>query len=450
MDNENLLEVKLNYVKNSFMNQIKGESIQVVSHFDTDGITSAAIMIKTLKRLDQKFSLTIVKSLTPNFIHSLDKSKITLFLDLASNSFQHIKEANLRKVFIIDHHEVTQEIPENIQIINPNLCEGQKISAAQLTYLFSKKINPNNTDLAKLATIGMIGDQMEKDMDPISHSIINDAKITIKKGLLIYPSTKPLNIVLEYSSDPVIPDVTANPKGVLELLRESGITHSKGKYKSIIDLTEEEMEKLTTAIMLRKPIQINKQLTGNLFLIKMFGKLEDGRELSAKINACSRNGQYGTAIALCLENIQAKKKAESIHIKHKQNLISGIKYIQDAPRIKGEGYCIINAKDKVKDTIIGTITSIISNSNEFESGTILISMAEDKENQKIKISARASGKPPKNLREFLSSIMKNFQGEVGGHEFAAGCSIEKEKISEFIEHVQLHFSSPPIQQISSN
>ncbi len=30
-------------------------------------------------------------------------------------------------VFIIDHHEITQEIPENIEIVNPELYNKQKI-----------------------------------------------------------------------------------------------------------------------------------------------------------------------------------------------------------------------------------------------------------------------------------------------------------------------------------
>ena len=102
MSTENMLEVKLNFITKSFLEQIKGENIQIVSHFDTDGITSASIMIQALKKMDQQFSLKIVKSLNKDFIETLDKEKITLFIDLASGSLDHIKRANLKKVFIID------------------------------------------------------------------------------------------------------------------------------------------------------------------------------------------------------------------------------------------------------------------------------------------------------------------------------------------------------------
>lgn len=442
MKEENTLEVKLEQTVKSFLDQIKGESIQILSHFDTDGITSASIIIQTLKKLDQQFSVKIIKSLTKNIINSLDKTKITLFLDLASGSLKHIKESGLRKVYIIDHHEITEDIPENIEIINPQLHEKQKISSSGLTYLFSKKINEQNKEFAKLAILGMIGDQLEKDIDSLNHEILEDGEIQRKRGLLIYPSTKPLNRVLEFSSDPFIPGVTGDIKGVLELLREIGLNPEGGKYKSLIDLNETEMEKLVTAIMLRNPQTTDKEIIGDLFLIKLFGKLEDAREVSAKINACSKDGMPHVAIGMCMNNTDSRKKAESIHVKYKQSLVTGIKHVQEMEKIEGRGYTIINAKNGIKDTMIGTITSIIANSSTYEKGTILISMAEDQFNDMIKISARTVGRESQNLRELLAKVMENFEGEIGGHHFAAGCSIKKDDEENFIAKVMEHLELP--------
>ena len=100
------------------MKELENKEAHIISHFDTDGITSASIMVATLKRLDKKFSLKIVKNLDEKFISKLPKDKMIVFLDLASGSIDHIKNANLNKVFIIDHHEITKKIPENIRIIN--------------------------------------------------------------------------------------------------------------------------------------------------------------------------------------------------------------------------------------------------------------------------------------------------------------------------------------------
>ena len=59
---ENNLEVKIKYTVKNFLDEIKDKNLQIISHFDTDGITSASIMIQTLKKMDQKFSIKIVKA----------------------------------------------------------------------------------------------------------------------------------------------------------------------------------------------------------------------------------------------------------------------------------------------------------------------------------------------------------------------------------------------------
>ena len=52
---------------------------------------------------------------------------------------------------------------------------------------------------------------------------------------------------------------------------------------------------------------------------------------------------------------------------------------------------------------------------------------------KIKISARMVGKNGRNVREILARVIEIVGGEIGGHEFAAGCLISYEKEQEFID-----------------
>ena len=421
-----------------FLENTKGKEVIVVSHFDTDGISSAAIMVQALKRLDKKFSVKILKRLEKDFIFSLEKEKPVIFLDLASGMLDYIKESGIKEVFVVDHHEIVQEIPENVTMVNPMLHDKEKISSSGLTYLFCKEISPKNKDLAKLAVLGMIGDLMEAYIDKLNNGILEDGEIKRKRGLLIYPSTRPVNKVLEYSSQPYIPGVTGDSQGVTDLLRGAGIEPSGGKYKSIIELNEDEMKKLVTAIMLRNPNTKNKEIVGDIFLLKFFNKLEDARELSAMINACSRLDEPEVALQLCMEIPGAKKIAEAIHVKYKQHLISGLQFVrnsvEESDKIEGRKFLIINAKDKIKDTVIGTIASILSNSSLYEEGTIIVAMAYY--NDKIKVSARNVGRNGRNVREILDVVVKEIGGEVGGHEFAAGCVVSQEKESEFIESLK--------------
>jgi RecJ-like exonuclease len=435
MQKSTSLESEIELIANKFLEITNNRDIFVISHFDTDGITSATIMIQTLKKLDKRFSLKIVKRLEEETILNLPKDKVIVFLDLASGSLDHLSKTSLQDIFIIDHHEIIQEIPEKINMINPHLHGNEEISSSSLVYLFCKSLDSENKELAKLAILGMIGDSMEKSIDKLNHSILLDGEVKRRRGLLIYPSTRPLNRALEYCSDPYIPGITGNTLGVLELLREIGLNPiGSGKYKSLIELDDSEMSKLVTAIVLKNPRVRNKGIIGDIFLIKFFNKLEDARELSAMINACSKLGESETAIQLCMESPKAKKRAELIHAKYKQFIISGLKSASESEKIEGNGFVIINAKEKIMDTMIGTIASILSNSSLYEEGTIITTMAyyEDK----IKVSSRSVGKGTRNVREVLNSVVVQMGGEVGGHQFAAGCMIKQEKEQEFLDSLR--------------
>ena len=154
---------------NDFISSTKDKEIIVISHHDTDGITSAAIITKALYRLNKKFSIKIVKQIESEVIKEikiLSQNKIILFLDLASNSFNYLSEIG-GDIYIIDHHEIITEIPKNIKIINPHLFNEEEVSSAGLTYLFAKQLDDNNIDLAYLAVIGMIGDILYKNIGKV-------------------------------------------------------------------------------------------------------------------------------------------------------------------------------------------------------------------------------------------------------------------------------------------
>jgi RecJ-like exonuclease len=425
-----------------FLEISKDKPIRIISHYDTDGITSAAIIIKTLKRLDKKFTLRIVKGLEEHIIKEELKrqpKEIILFADLASGSLDYFQELQ-EPIFILDHHEIdSSKLTNKIKIINPHLTnspEDSTATGAGICYLFAKAISQENKDLASLAIIGLIGDRHETNISKINQQIIQDCTdLKIKKGIAIYPATRPLRRALEWSTQPFIPGVTGSGPGAMEILRETNIPYDK----TLLELTEDEMSKLITAVMIRRA-QHNKpeDILGNLYILKFFNTKEDVREISVLINACSRLGYSDIAISYCLENESAKSQALDIYTQYKQELVSGLKTAEQMDKIRGKGFVILNAKDQIKDAIVGTICSMLSSSPTYDEGTILIGMAYNED--KIKVSARIVGHEGRNLKEVLEKTVVKFKidnpetiVEVGGHHFAAGCLVEKNKESLFIE-----------------
>lgn len=431
-------------------NLSKSKPIKIISHYDADGITSAAVFSRAMNRWSKNFSLEIVKGLDENYIVGLPEDHILIFLDLASGSLEYLGRKST-EVFVFDHHEIPLEyqeppsreihllekIPSNVFMVNPVMEGEEPISAAAVCYLFAKALNPANRDLANLAIIGMVGDAHDKEIGKTFGEILADADATVKRGLMIYPSTRPLNRVLEYSSSPYIPGVTGSREGVNSLLREIGFFGEGGQCKALYELNEEEMKKLVTAIMLRSAragMTSPESLIGNLLLIKFFNKLEDAREVSALINACSRMDRKEVALGFCLGNKVMREEAEKVYINYKQSLVSALNYVTSTDKVEGKDYLIIHGRDKIKDTIIGTVASILSHSPLYPEGLMIVALAYDQE--RIKVSARLAGRKGRNVREVLHKAVVPLGGEVGGHPAAAGCLIPREKESLFIEELK--------------
>lgn len=431
-----MLRDKIKEVANWISSLPKNKSLKIISHFDTDGITSAAIFSKALQRAGIKFSLEIVRNLESSFIENLGEDAPIIFLDLASGSLPQLSSKNTR-IVILDHHEISSEIPENVVMINPTLYENERIASSGLCYLFAKELSQQNIDLANLAVVGMIGDMMEKEIGKTYDEILKDASVIVKKGILLYPATRPLDRVLENSFSLYIPEVTGSYKGVVGLLREAGIQKTERGYKTIAELTDEEMSRLGTAIMLKNISSSDmSNLIGNIYLVKLFNNLEDAREISATINACSRLDRHETALGMCLGNKEMKKEAERVYSKYKKTISSALETVQETTKISGKNYTIINARDKIKDTIIGTIASIMSFSPVYPEGTIIIAMSYTQDSNKIKVSARLAGRKGRNVREILHKAVVPMSAEVGGHPNAAGCLLPKENEEQFIENLK--------------
>ena len=164
--------------------------------------------------------------------------------------------------------------------------------------------------------------------------------------------------------------------------------------------------------------------------------MRDLKEFATVLNACGRLGNASVGIGACLGNEEMKQRAVKAMAAYRREISSAMSWYKNANGsvIRGKGYMIINAEDKVMPTIIGTLASIVSRSGEVKDGTLILSMAQMLSG-KTKVSLRVGGSRGHglNLRDIIAAIAGCVDGQAGGHHEAAGALFETSREAEFVE-----------------
>ena len=407
-------------------------TIRLISHLDADGITSASLMVELLKEKNREFHLTIVKQLTDDEIKKIENENYDLYIltDLGSGKINELEKTN-KNIFVIDHHQISKT-PYRINLFNPYLFGingSTEACGATCAYLICKELGL--VDFAYLAIVGAIGDnQDENGLIGINKWVLeNTNEVEVKKGLNIFGrKSKPIHIALS-QSDIQIKGITNDESKTIQFLSEIGIEIKKDdKFRTLSDLNEEEIKKLTNGIITKgmgSEEDINK-IFGYVYNIKnKRGILSDAKEFATLLNSFGRQGIPSRGIEVCL-GYANEEVIEKTLKEYKRKIVNAIKWVKNNLKQKDDVYYII-AGDKVPDTMIGTILSMLIR-KEYKT---LIGLANS--GDKVKVSVRT--KENINIGEIIPKVAKMVGGEGGGHKAAGGASIPKGKEEEFINHL---------------
>ena len=451
--------------KNDFL--LGNTTIKLISHLDADGISSASVMINLFTSMNINYSLSIVPELNPEILKGFvtDLFDVYVFTDLGSGYISDIFEhlvLNDKKVVILDHHEISEknrEIQKNyndsVIEVNPHMFDidgSSEISGSGVSYLFSKEIDGSSKEIAHIAIVGAIGDyQINDSFSTLNRIIINDAiaskKLKIIKGLKLFGAqTKPLYKVLSNCTDPFLPGVTGSDNGAIQFMMNYGISPKIGNvWKKLVNLTKKELEKLVEEIVMMRIANGHsnpEDIIGNVYILPNEEKespLRDAREFATLLNACGRLNKASYGIGACLNEKTLKVRAINTMNDYKREIMKSLRWFEQNKKdpkyvIANDNYTIINAKDNIYYTMIGTIASILSHSLDMPQDHIIVALAQQYDSN-TKVSVRITNRKNNslNLKEFVDTIVKSVGGEAGGHKDAAGAIIPVEKEYNFIE-----------------
>ena len=418
----------------------KAKKVIVFSHYDADGIASAAIFAKMLLRLGSNFQIKILNQLTKRIASQFNFSnKLLVFLDFGSgqlDSLAHLLDENI--VLIIDHHKPKNLSHLNLFHLNPHLFNAEEASSSVYTYYFAKYVDAKNVDLAYLALVGYFGDNIflttqEKILEKILNECIELKQIEVKKGLKIFGRfSKPLYKALAQSYECFIPGITGSEEATLQFLAEIGIPlKKKENFVRLADLSEEEEKMLASEII---KLRINEDkpedIFGTLYLIKKAPEeLKDVRELATLLNALGRKQYYDVAIKLAWLDSKVLNKAMQIYSEYKKEISNYIDFALKNVK-EMENVYVIDAQDKIPHYAIGIITSILSKTSYSDKPVIGLANYDE---ETVKVSIRFSGNI--DVIKVLKPIAESMDGEAGGHSNAAGAFIPLEKKTNFIKTI---------------
>jgi len=431
--------------------------ICVVSNLDADGICSGSIVVKMLQRANRPHTVKIIHQLKEEVIQELAKEPFEYFIfsDLGSGQLVNVNRyLGDRKILVLDHHQLQGEPGANMLHINPlpfDVDGSGEICASGVAFLFAREVDDKNEDMAHIAIVGAIGDVQESDgFTGVNNLILEIAKkhhlIQVEKGLKFFGlQTRPIHKLLEYSSDMKVPGITGSESGAIQFLQTLGINPKKdSRWKTFGDLTKEEVQRLTAAIILKKGEDQNPEaIFTKVYTLpaeEVGSPLRDAKEFSTLLNACGRLNKASLGMGACLNDPELKKLALQEMLVYRKALVKALNWFdanKDSSKVfKTDKFMIINAEKNILATMIGTTASILSRGGSFPQGYIILSMAQNIDHT-TKISLRVVGDGESiDCKDLVCKMVEQSAGEAGGHKHAAGAVIPTDKEEEFIQEAK--------------
>ncbi|MFQ6050573.1 MAG: DHHA1 domain-containing protein [Candidatus Hydrothermarchaeota archaeon] len=437
----------------------KNECFRCVSHYDADGISAAGILGKLLIDLKADFHFTILRQLEKDKIKELARENYSyyIFTDFGSGQLPQLQEIlinNGKEAMVIDHHQ-PEEIKPSRSLLHINAHEfgmdgSREISGSGMTYLIARGISKN---YSHLAIVGALGDMQDRDgkLIGVNREILNEGEKegTIKSEIdlrFFGRFTRPIYKAMEYTTDPFIPGITGNEERCLAVLRELGIKIKDGEHwRRVVDLDFEEKKSLATYLLFKilgdAPEERAESLIGEVYTVlgeDDRSELRDAKSFATLLNACGRNNYGGVGLSICLgERDSMYKLAENILLEHRRLLSESINILNELEVSKLENIQYFHGKERIKDSIIGTVTMMGLGTRIIDVSKPSIGMVYAEDNL-TKVSARTTRKLCRmgiNLGLALKKASEQVGGEGGGHDIAAGAKIPREKEQEFLRAV---------------
>jgi hypothetical protein len=141
------------------------KSVRLIHHNDSDGLASGAILTRAFERAGFIVKRFCLEKPYPAVLERVfqQRERFIVFADFAGRIAPLISDLNRSRnlVLILDHHKANAATDALVHNLDPELfglTGDRDITASTTCYLFARSLDPANSDLAPIATIGAVGD----------------------------------------------------------------------------------------------------------------------------------------------------------------------------------------------------------------------------------------------------------------------------------------------------
>ena len=407
----------------------------IVHHYDCDGISSGAIVVSAFLKEGKKFRRECIKKLDDDAIERYKKEKEIIFVDLGGGN-ERVNE--LEDVLIIDHHQTSNVKKDQINPMLYGIDGGDDLSSSGTAYFVFR----NNIDLGIVGAMGDMQWPLKGANRKMLEEGVKTGEVKVEEDLKFYGRYSRLLVqFLAYSDDPYVPGLSYREDKAMKLLSDLGIDIKTGDdvERKYSDLDNEERKKLISAIanILAERGYTGKaeELIGESYVFPLRPKNEtyEANEFSTVLNACGRWGRSDIGISVCLGEEKGYEEAGSMLKLHRKMLKEGIDFATGNVQDFGQFY-FLDGRGIISENIIGTVCGMVLRQN-WKKPILGISLGEK---ETIKISGRGGRTlvdEGLNLGALLKESVSGINGVGGGHKIAAGASIPKDRLNEFLLRV---------------
>jgi single-stranded-DNA-specific exonuclease len=431
--------------------------ITIISHIDADGIASEAILAQAISRAGIPNTSVFVRQLEPLTMPQVPSdTSLKIFTDLGAGQQNLLLERGFSReeILIVDHH-VSQPCTRKYREVNCLPYGHGRMSAAGVSYLIAKEMDPANIDLAKLGIIGNVGDMMARETcglvglvrDVIVEDGMRHRNVEVRKrDLNCYgTATRPLYLSLAYNDDPFIRGISNNPEGAKQFLRRLGVRQQTADGRWLVWEEYPVEDRRTIISALAEQLIANGEPVDRLLAETyhfpdepLRTPLRNAQEYATLLNACGRWARpvVGGAI-LRGDRGTAYREAEHMLNNHRAIIRDLLGYILDTGVTELEWIQYIHVGTKYPDTIVGIGAGMaLSKLNSAKPILVMCSLPEDQ--NLTKVSMRTTERVVQrgiDLQKALSDASAEYGGGGGGHKIAAGAFIPRSAEQEFVIRV---------------